>query len=134
MRSACEISAKNLWPGVRSVLLALILVCAGSLQPAAAKVIKKGAHGAIALERESGQVGYAVDSATARAAKLEALNQCARPRCEVVTSFRNACGALARGQKKYFSATGATRPEAETKARRLCAAQDCELIVWACTK
>jgi hypothetical protein len=51
-----------------------------------------------------------------------------------VANFRNACGALARGPKKYFPATGATRQEAETKALRLCAATECEVTAWACTK
>jgi hypothetical protein len=116
-----------------SLGLAAVLVCVA--QPAAAKfAVKKGAHGAIALQRETGQLGYAYNAATSRAAKIEALNQCGHPRCEVVANFRNACGALARGPKKYFPATGATRPEAETKALRLCAARECEVTAWACTK
>jgi len=117
--------------------LAAALACLA--QPALAKaVVKKGVHGAIALQRETGQFGYAYDAATSRAAKLEALKQCAHPRCEVVASFSNACGGLARnparGPKGYFPATGATRQEAETKALRLCAARDCEIAAWACTK
>ena len=127
--------------GARSkaaLLFALALALTAAVQPAAAKTIKKGAYGAIALQRESGQYGYAVNGLTSRAAKIEALKQCADPRCEVVASFSNACGALARnparGANKYFAATGATRPEAETKARRLCAAKDCEMMAWACTK
>ena len=115
--------------------LALVAALAFVAGPALAKVVvKKGAHGAIALQRETGQFGYAYDSATSRAAKIEALKQCADPRCEVVAAFSNACGALARGPKKYFSATGATRPEAEAKALRLCAARECEVAAWACTK
>ena len=121
---------------MRSALLQLALVAAFACvaQPALAKVVKKGVYGAIALQRETGQLGYAVDAATSRAAKIEALKQCADPRCEVVASFSNACGALARGPKKYFPATGATRQEAETKALRLCAGKDCEVAAWACTK
>ncbi len=122
---------------LRTTLLRLALAAAlvGVAQPVLAKVVvKKGVYGAIALQRGTGQFGYAYDAATSRAAKLEALKQCADPRCEVVASFSNACGALARGPKKYFPATGATRQEAETKALRLCAAKDCELTAWACTK
>jgi serine/threonine-protein kinase len=122
---------------IRVIVLRLALVAALACvaQPALAKVVmKKGAYGAIALQRDTGQFGYAVDAATSRAAKIEALKQCAHPRCEVVASFNNACGALARGPKKYFPATGAVRPEAETKALRLCAAKECEIIAWACTK
>jgi serine/threonine-protein kinase len=122
---------------MRAALLYLALVAAFACvaDPALARVVvKKGVYGAIALQRETGQLGYAVDAATSRAAKIEALKQCAHPRCEVVASFSNACGALARGPKKYFPATGATRQEAETKALRLCAGKDCEVAAWACTK
>ncbi|MBE0613653.1 MAG: DUF4189 domain-containing protein [Burkholderiales bacterium] len=115
--------------------LGLIAAIACAAQPALAKsAAKKGAHGAIALQRETGRFGYVSDGANSRAAKTEALNQCGDPRCEVVVSFSNACAALARGQKKHYPATGATRQEAETKALRLCAAGDCALVTWACTK
>ena len=117
-----------------ALLFALALALTAAVQPAAARTMKKGAYGAIALQRESGQYGYAVNALTSRAAKIEALKQCADPRCEVVASFSNACGALARRASKYFAATGATRPEAETKTLRLCAAKDCEMVAWACTK
>lgn len=113
---------------------ALIAALACVAEPALAKAVKKGVHGAIALQRETGSLGYAYAATTSRAARIEALNQCAHPRCEVVASFSNACGALVRGPKKYFPATGATRQEAETKALRLCAAGECEVKAWACTK
>ena len=122
---------------MRAVLLHFALVAAFVcvVEPALAKVVvKKGVYGAIALQRETGQLGYAYNAATSRVAKMEALNQCADPRCEVVAAFSNACGALARGPKKYFPATGATRQEAETKALRLCAARECGVVAWACTK
>ena len=122
---------------LRATQLHLILLVAIAVlaEPALAKVVvKKNVFGAIALQRETGQLGYAYNSVTSRAAKIEALKQCAHPRCEVVASFGNACGALARGPKKYFPATGATRPEAETKALRLCSDKECEVAAWACTK
>ncbi len=122
---------------MRAALLGLGLIAAIACadQPALAKsAAKKGAHGAIALQRETGRFGYVSNGASSRAAKIEALHLCGDPRCEVVVSFSNACGALARGPKKYFPATGATQQEAETKALRLCAAGDCALITWACTK
>jgi len=119
--------------------LGLIAALACATEPALARVVaKKGANGAIALQRETGQFGYTADALTSRAAKIEALNQCADARCEVVLSFSNACGVLARqaarGAKGYFPATGATRQEAEAKALRLCAARDCEVLAWACTR
>ena len=116
--------------------LALIAALICVAQPVSAKVMakKKGFHGAIALQRDTGQLGYATDAPTSRAAKIEALKQCMDPRCEVVASFSSACGALARGPKKHFTATGATREEAETKALRLCASKDCSVAAWACTR
>jgi hypothetical protein len=122
-------------PRAALLQLALLAAFACVADPALARVVvKKGVFGAIALQRETGQLGYAYNSSTSRTAKIEALKQCAHPRCEVVASFSNACGALAHGPNKYFPATGATRPEAETKALRLCAARECEVIAWACTK
>ena len=119
----------------RLLYFALAAALACTAQPALAKATaKKGAYGAIALQRESGQFGYVYNAATARAAKIEALNQCADARCEVVVSFSNACGVLVRGPKKHFTATDATRQEAEAKALRLCAAKDCAVVTWACTK
>ena len=121
---------------LRRLLVVLALICSvfGSTQALAAKAVTKGNYGAIALARDSGQIGYTSDALTSRAAKTEALRLCAHPRCEVVASFRNACGVLAHGPKKYFPATGATRQEAEAKALRLCAAKECEVLAWACTK
>lgn len=119
--------------------LGLIVALACAAEPALAKpAAKKGVHGAIALQRETGQVGYVYNAATSRAAKIEALKLCADARCEVVVSFSNGCGALARnparGAKGYFAATGVIRQEAETKALRLCASRDCTVTAWACTK
>ncbi len=123
------------WRGAVVLLAFFSFTLAQAASPRAAK---QGAHGAIALERETGQVGYAYNAASSRAAKMEALRQCSSARCEVVVSFSNACGGLARdrarGAKGYFPATGATRQEAEAKALRLCAAKACELAAWACTR
>jgi len=125
--------------GTRLLPLMLSAALACAAQPALAKVVvKKGVYGAIALQRETGQFGYVYNAATSRAAKIEALNQCADPRCEIVVAFSNACGVLARqparGPKGYLSATGATRQEAESKALRRCAGSDCEIMAWACTR
>ena len=115
--------------------LAVATALACVAQAALARVVvKKGVYGAIALQRDTGQFGYVYNAATSRAAKIEALKQCADARCEVVVSFSNACGALVRGPKKHFTATGATQQEAETKALRQCASRDCAVVTWACTK
>jgi len=125
-------------PEMRTTLfhLALVATLLCAAQPALAKATakKKGAYGAIALERETGQFGYVYNATTSRAAKIEALKQCAQPLCEVVVSFSNACGALARGPNKYFTATGATQQEAQSKVLRLCADRACTVKTWVCTK
>lgn len=100
----------------------------------AAKQSKKPIYGAIAYEPTHRTAGYSYDFKSAREAKVEALRQCGEPACEVLVSFRNACGAVARGRAKPFTATGATRAEAETKALRRCAERTCEIVAWACTK
>ena len=118
-----------------SMLIALMAILSVPSQTAEAKVIKRGVYGAIALQRETGLIGYSYDFKSARDAKIEALKECGDPRCEVVVNIKNSCGALARGPKKFFPATGATREEAETKALRACAdKKQCQIAGWACTK
>ena len=91
------------------------------------------ANGAIAYHRASGSYGYAIDRTSARDAKTEALRQCGHEKCEVVTTFRGACGAVANGPKRFAAMSGVTRQEAETKALRKCG-DACEVAVWACTR
>jgi hypothetical protein len=94
--------------------------------------------GAIAYHRASQSWGVGYNHARARDANVEALKQCGNGGCEVVHKFRNGCAALADGPKIQFSASGATREEAETKTLRRCAevnkAASCNLIAWACTR
>ena len=113
--------------------VSLGLACTGS--PALAKKPPKGKaiHGAIAVNRDTKAVGYAYDFRTAKEAKRAALKQCGDGKCEVLTSFRNGCAAVADGQRKLTAMTGVTRDEAETKAIRKCGA-DCKILAWACTR
>ncbi len=90
-------------------------------------------NGAIAFHPPSGSFGYAVDQRSAREAKVAALRQCGDADCEVVLTLKNSCGALANNRRVYFASRGATREEAEVKARRQCGPK-CEILVWACTK
>ena len=116
---------------------AVLLIAAGLAFPAqAAKATgkkKTGAHGAIAINRDTKVVGYAYDFKTAREAKLEALRQCVQKQCEVVVSFQGGCAAVAGAGKRLATATGVTRDEAETKAAGKCG-KDCAALAWACTK
>lgn len=91
------------------------------------------ANGAIAYHRDSGSYGYTTDRKSAREAKTEALRQCGHAQCEVVASFRQGCGAVASGPKRFSATTGVTRQEAETKALRKCG-DGCTVAVWACTR
>lgn len=119
---------------VRAAALAACLLCA-DLPPAAHAATKSArqAVGAIAYHRASGSTGWAVDQPSARRSKVEALRQCGDPRCEVVASLRNNCGAIANGPKRFTAGKGATRQEAQTKALKACGAS-CEIVVWACTR
>jgi len=120
---------------IAALLLAAALANPGA--PAQAKEPKtshsKGAHGAIAVNRESKAVGYAYDFKTAQDAKREALRECGEKKCEVVASFRGGCAAVAGNARQLASSTGVTRDEAETKATRKCG-RDCAVLAWACAK
>lgn len=116
------------------IAVASVAIIAAAATVHAATQPKKQAFGAIAYEPANRLVGYAYDFKSARDAKVEALKQCGDPGCVVVLSFRNACGAVARGPGKLFALTGVTRAEAETNALRACGNKACEVVAWACTK
>ena len=94
---------------------------------------EKAVHGAIAVNRDTKAVGYAYDARTALEAKREALKQCGERKCEVLTSFKNGCAAVAHGERKLMAITGVTRDEAETKVIRKCGTE-CKILAWACTR
>lgn len=131
-------SLAGLIGGVVSGRMAILPVAALAVALAApahaATHPKKSSYGAIAYEPNRRATGYSYDFPSAREAKIEALKQCRDPACEVVISFHNACGAIARGTGKPYSSTGATRDEARAKALRLCGNNACEIVAWACTK
>ena len=118
------------------LLLALLVAFGWSVAaPAFAKEEPRRAatHAAIAYHPESGSVGWATDRKTNREAKIEALRQCAHPRCEVVGEASRGCIALARTPKKHVAQKGVTRQEAEAKALRQCG-ERCEIAAWTCTR
>jgi hypothetical protein len=94
--------------------------------------------GAIAYHRASQSWGVSYNQVRARDANVEALKHCGNGKCEVVHKFKNGCAALADGPKIQFSASGATREEAEAKTLRRCGevnrAATCNLVAWACTR
>ena len=115
-----------------ALLVAVGLALPGAPAPAAAPK-GKTVHGAIAVNRDTQVFGYAYDARTATDARREALKQCGEKKCEVLTSFKNGCAAVASAQRKLVSMTGTTRDEAETKVLRKCGAE-CKVLAWACTR
>lgn len=116
-------------------LLVALLVGALYAPLASSAEPKRGqpTNGALAFHRDSGSFGFAVNAATPRLAKTEALKLCAHPKCEVVANLRNDCGAVANGPKRFLASRGVTRAEAEAKALRLCG-ERCVIAGWACTR
>ena len=115
--------------------LALATLALAALEAvAASKATKKGAlHAAIAYEQASGSVGWATDRPSAREARTEALSQCGRDACVVVTTVSRECAALATSPKKFAAQKGATQKEAETKALGKCG-PGCQVAAWVCTR
>lgn len=119
---------------VRLLLAALALALASAAVAAEKAKARKGAvYGALAYEQASGSVGWATDRPSSREARTEALSQCARDGCVVVTTVSRECAALATGPKKFATQKGATRQEAETKALGRCGT-GCQVAAWVCTR
>jgi len=115
-------------PAAILVLFALLVV---ALDAAAARQGQRQLWGAIAFSSKTGSYGYAVDRRTKREAETEAFRQCGS-NCEMIRTFRDACGAVAAKPTRASSDTGATRQIAEMKALKKCGG-DCAIKVWACT-
>jgi hypothetical protein len=115
--------------GIAALLAAALL---GREAYPAAPAKSKKPWGAVAYSSATGAFGYAVDQPSRRAAEGEAFRLCGSD-CDVIKSFRNACGAIAEGQRHFAWDTGASREIAEMKARKKCGGQPCKIAVWACT-
>ncbi|MEW6128819.1 MAG: DUF4189 domain-containing protein [Acidobacteriota bacterium] len=91
--------------------------------------------GAIAYSKSSGRIGYSYDYATEAQAINSAVERCGVRDCQAVVWFVNGCGALAKGDKGYGWAIGASRSEAEGKALAECRKRGggCRIVQWACT-
>ena len=111
------------------LLLALALFV---IDASAARYGKRQLWGAIAYNSKSGIYGFAVDRKTKREAETDAFSQCGS-NCDLIKTFRDACGVVAVGGKRVVWDTGASREIAETKALRKCGGDSCTIKVWACT-
>ena len=119
-----------------NLLIGALLAVASTANMAAtpkSAAAKKSAYGAIAWHRSSGSVGYSYDFSSARQAGVEALRQCAHPRCEVAIAIHDECAAVADGPKGFAARKGLTETEAQTKALNACGA-GCKPVAWACTR
>ncbi|HEY6240623.1 MAG TPA: DUF4189 domain-containing protein [Burkholderiales bacterium] len=121
---------------IASTLLALAVLATDA---SAVRYGKRQLWGSIAYSSKSGAFGYAVDLKTKRDAETEAFRQCGD--CDVIKTFRDACGAIADRPRKtadkpkkpgFVWETGASREIVERKALQRCGA-DCKIVVWACT-
>ena len=118
-------------------LAVLVLAAAGAAAETEKRSSTPNRHGAIAQYRAMQAWGVSHGFARQHDASVEALKQCANPKCEIVHKYRNGCGALADGPKKSVAASGATRAEAEAKALRRCEEANkgsCTLLAWGCTR
>ena len=97
-----------------------------------ANTSKRQLWGTIAYHSGNGTYGFAVDQKTKRDAEAEAVRQCGAD-CDVIRSFRNACGAIAEQPRHFAWDSGASREIAERKAMTRCGGKDCRIVVWACT-
>ena len=99
----------------------------------------KVTFGAIAYGPESEAVGWSYDYETEDEARHNALTNCAPHGndCRVVTSFSNACGAVAAGaNKRYAIGEGVSEKQAEADAVANCSkagGTECDIQAWSCT-
>jgi uncharacterized protein DUF4189 len=118
---------------MKKIAAALILGMVLAQPAGAARTPSKSPWGAVAYNSATGAYGFAVDQPTRRSAESEAFRQCGAD-CDVIKTFRNACGAIAEAGGHYAWETGASREIAEMKARKKCGADACRISVWACTR
>jgi Domain of unknown function (DUF4189) len=120
-------------PAMGKTVVALLALAVALLPEAqAAAPSKRQLWGAIAYSSATGAFGYAVDRPTRRSAETEAFRQCGSD-CDVIKTFRNACGAIADAKAHFAWDTGGSREIAEMKARKKCGDGSCKIAVWACT-
>ena len=109
----------------------VLLALAFAIDADAARYGKKQLWGAIAYSSKTGSYGYTVDKRTKRDAETEAYRQCGS-NCDLIRTFRDACGAVAAKPNRVSSDTGASREIVEMKVLKKCGG-GCTVKVWACT-
>lgn len=93
-------------------------------------------YGAIAYSSSTGRYGYSYDFGSRGEAEDYARSQCGRSDCVVKVWFKNACGALAVGQRGALGwGWSGSRGSAEDRALNECQSRTsaCSVRTWACT-
>lgn len=92
-------------------------------------------YGAIALSPSKLNYGYSYDFDTRAAAEDKAMKQCGEKDCAVAAWYRDACGAVARGDNESWGVDwGVDTDEASPRAIARCneKGQNCKLDEWMC--
>jgi len=117
----------------RLLLTVVILVMLiGTTNPAPAY----DKFGAIAYSSSTGRYGYSYNFADRGQAESEAVSNCGRSDCRIKVWFKNACGALATGNRGASGwAWNTSKSDAVSRALRECSnrGSGCQLTSWACT-
>jgi len=124
---------------VRLIIISVVsLVAIGVadfwLYPAEAQA--QDMYGAIAYSSSTGRYGYSHDWGSRSEAEDYARSQCGRSDCAIKVWFKNACGALAVGQRGGLGwGWSSSRGAAESVALNECQAKSsgCNIRTWACT-
>jgi len=121
---------------VRGVMKKLIIIAA-LLLPSGLNAQQYNMFGAIAYSEQTGAHGYSYNHPSRAAAENRALKECSSRSqgCKVTIWFRNACGALARGDTGWATAWARTNILAEQQAVRTCSqySENCSVMRWVCT-
>ena len=102
----------------------------GHLAAFATTVSQEDMFGAIATSGDA--YGFSYDYASREEAEDAAIANCPADDCATQISFRNACGAVVRGEGRVAWGVGVSREDAVDNALFECG-EECELLVWACT-
>ncbi|HET7121836.1 MAG TPA: DUF4189 domain-containing protein [Solirubrobacterales bacterium] len=87
--------------------------------------------GAIAIDPETGKVGYARNDPTASVAKTHAKNRCGSNHCKVALWVFNGYGAVVlKKNGVYISGIGRTKAEAFEKARKRAREDSARSFAW----
>jgi serine/threonine-protein kinase len=93
--------------------------------------------GAISFSPSSGASGWGYDFRSSDDAAEAALRNCGRyaEDCELITWFKNGCGALAANSDAFVGAWSNSKDDAQRRAMQRCniSGRGCAIVRWVCT-